>query len=421
MLIKISVVYAMIHMLILFFMVYQSRYRLRTLITASALVIGSISVVVIWMLFHWGVAAAGQYGMIIGTVPTLLLFFFMAKERNARFVFTFCLADTIALWVQMFSALVNYAVGSGGTVTFLLRLVIFPVMEYAIWRWGRRLFFEMMHTVRRGWLLFSVMTGVSYLLLSQLSVYPTSLLERPEDMPVASMVLALIALTYTTIFLVLYGQISVFRSRERQRILEVQAAMMERRAFEVRQTEEKLAIERHDLRHRLQAVAALVQQEDKAAALEYIGASQAVLDRTGQRRFCKNVVLDAVLSSFFARAQERGIVMESRLTIPDTLPVDATELSTVFANALENAIHACEKVSPEQRRITCTCAASPRLRFEVANPYAGKVRFGPDGLPVSERPGHGIGIHSITAFAEKNHAVCRFVTENGWFKMQMVL
>ena len=171
----------------------------------------------------------------------------------------------------------------------------------------------------------------------------------------------------------------------------------------------------------LDVVAALVQQGDKAAALEYIGASQAVLDRTGQRRFCKNVVLDAVLSSFFERAQERGIVMESQLTIPDTLPVDATELSTVFANALENAIHACEKVSPEQRRITCTCAASPRLRFEVANPYAGKVRFGPDSLPVSERPGHGIGIHSITAFAEKNHAVCRFVTENGWFKMQMVL
>ena len=35
------------------------------------------------------------------------------------------------------------------------------------------------------------------------------------------------------------------------------------------------------------------------------------------------------------------IEVKACLTIPDELPVAAAELSTVFANALENAIHAC--------------------------------------------------------------------------------
>lgn len=405
---EISVLYSMVHMLVLFFLVYEFRCSRRTFILATSLVIGSISMAVAWILFHWGIAAAGQYGMVIAALPTLIYFFLMSKERNARFVFIFCMADTIAIWIQLFSAIVDYVLLGDGLVTFLLRLVMFPVAEYALWRWGRRPFFEMLHTIRRGWTLFAIMTGVSYLLLAQVSVYPSSLLDRPEDIPIAAMILALVALTYTTIFLVLHGQLKVFHAQERQRILEVQASMMERRALEVRQTEEQLAIERHDLRHRLLTVASLVEQGDPSAAMEYIGASQTVLDQSRRQHYCKNIVLDAILSSYFEQAARLEIAVEARLDIPDELPVDSTELSTVFANALENAIHACGQLPPDQRSILCTCAAKPRFIFEIANPCGASIRFGPDGLPQSDRDGHGLGVRSITAFAEKHGAVCRF-------------
>ena len=213
----------------------------------------------------------------------------------------------------------------------------------------------------------------------------------------------------------------IVKVKERQYILEAQATMMERRAYEVRSAEEKLAIERHDLRYRLQSVAALVQQDDKAAVLEYIGASQKALDETCRQRFCRNVILDAILSIFFDQAREWEITMEPRLVIPDTLPVDATELSTVFANALENAIQACEKLPPEECRTIFTSIAEPRLMFEISASYSGTVKFGPDGLPASEQAGHGIGVRSIMTFAEKHNAVCRFYPGGGWFNMQLAL
>ena len=327
----------------------------------------------------------------------------------------------MSMWVQLSTGLIDYALDGGGAVTLLLRLVSYPLLEYAVWRWLRRPFLEIGSSFRRGWTLFAALTGTCYVILALVSVYPTMIFQRPEDIPMAVALLVLVALTYTTIFIVLRQQNELSRVRERQRILEAQAGMMERRAFEVRRSEEKLAIERHNLRHRLQSVAALVQQGDGAAALEYIGASQQALDGTSRPRLCQNVVLDALLSSYLEHIRELGIALETRIVIPDTLPVDATELSTVFANALENAVQACEGVPQAERRICCTCVAEPRLMFEIGNTYAGAVTFGPDGLPLSERPGHGLGTRSIMAFAEKHGAVCRFRAENGWFKVQVAL
>lgn len=169
-------------------------------------------------------------------------------------------------------------------VTLILRLVTLPLLEYAVWRWLRRPFLEMSHIVRHSWLLFALMTGVCYLILVVLSVYPTIIFQRPQDIPLAVMVLVLIALAYTTIFIALFEQYHMLETQERQRVFEAQAIMM-----------------------------------------------------------------------------------------------------------------------------------------EITNPYAGKVAFDREGLPVSDKPGHGIGTRSIVAFAEKYDALCRFQAEDGWFKVQLAV
>lgn len=231
-----------------------------------------------------GVAAMGQYGVLIGSVPSLIFLFAFSRQRNAQFIFLFCLCDTVYMWVELASGLIDYAVGGGGVVTLILRLVTLPLLEYAVWRWLRRPFLEMSHIVRHSWLLFALMTGVCYLILVVLSVYPTIIFQRPQDIPLAVMVLVLIALAYTTIFIALFEQYHMLETQERQRVFEAQAIMM-----------------------------------------------------------------------------------------------------------------------------------------EITNPYAGKVAFDREGLPVSDKPGHGIGTRSIVAFAEKYDALCRFQAEDGWFKVQLAV
>lgn len=210
-------------------------------------------------------------------------------------------------------------------------------------------------------------------------------------------------------------------SRVQADMLALQVSALHGRLEAARAADEAIRIERHDLRHKLQAVAALVEKGEADEALVYIGASRDRLDALKPVRWCQNPVLDAILSSYFGQAQRQGIEVEASVALPDALPVDAAELSTVFANALENAIHACAALPEGKRKIVCKCISRPGLMFEVANTCAGPVRLDRNGLPVAERPGHGFGMRSIAAFCEAHGAVCACESKDGWFKIQVIL
>lgn len=205
-------------------------------------------------------------------------------------------------------------------MTFALRLISIPLLEYVIWRWLRKPYLEITRLVRRGWLLFAALTGIIYFILVLLSVYPT-------------------------IFLVLFEQFHNLKAQERQRVLEAQTIMMSQRVEDILRAEETKRIERHDMRHQLQTVASLAQRGD----------------------------------------------MEIKIGLLKELPIDVFELSIVFANALENAIHAVKELPENQRRIICKSVMKPRFMIEISNTYAGEVTFDQRGVPVADRPGHGIG------------------------------
>ena len=421
MLVQISIIYCMVHMYIFLFLFYEYRCSRRTFQITAAILFLVVSVACLWIYFTRGIAAMGQWGVLVASIPTLIFFFVMSRQRNAQFVFIFCFSDTVCMWIELASALIDYAAGGGGIVTFVLRLVSFPLLEYAAWRWLRRPFLEMSRVVRKGWMLFAAMTGICYLILVMLSVYPTAIFDRPEDIPLAVMVLVLIALSYGTIFWVQFEQFCALEAQEHQRILEAQTAMMSRRMEDIRRAEDAMRIERHDMRHHFQTIAAFAQNADSAAVLDYVGKSQERLDSIAPRRYCNRPILDAVLANAASQAEQMGIATKIAVTLPEELPVDVLELSIVFANALENAIQAVGKLPEDRRRIVCKSVTHPRFMMEISNPYTGTITFDKQGFPVAEKRGHGIGTKSIAAFAEKYHALCLFRAENGWFKVQIAI
>jgi len=420
-LVDISTVVCLFVVIGIFIALFESRYSKKIYLASLAAFMILWVGFNLWILMNYGIGVLGRYMLITMTLSSLVYFFAMAKHRGSRFFFTFCLVDTVVMWVVMLTGLLDHLAGGQGLVTFVLRMVLFPVMIWGTWRFIRKPYLSLLHTVSRGWGLFAAMTAIFYISLAVVGAVPTNLRQRPEDIPFAIMLLVLLPLTYFTIFAVIYQQDELFRVRERQHTFEVQSIMMEKRIEEIYRAEHRLRIERHDLRHRLQAISTMVQQGDREAVLEYIGASQEALDADRLEHYCTNPVLDAILSNYFRQAGELGIQVEAQLAIPDELPVPTAELSTVFANALENMIHAVQKLPEENRRIVCKCINSPRFMIEFSNPCTEDVRIGSDGLPVIHEPGHGIGTRSIMAFAEKYQIVCSFRVENGWFRLQLAL
>ena len=422
MLVDISLLWSLIHILIIFIFLYESRYSLRTTCIATAICMGALIVVNMAGLVLFGVAMMGKLIILTCTIPSLIFFFIMAKERNGKFLFTFCLADTVSAGILVATNLLDHYLGGGEHILlFVGRLVAFPLLEYAVWRWLRRPYREVQQALPKGWGIFALMSVIFYLLMAVMSSWPAPILERPEDIPAMVLILLLMPLTYATIFGTLHLQMTSYRQAQQQQIFASQSSMIAQRAQLLRESEEKLRIERHDLRHRLQAVALMIERDEKAEALAYIGASQAQLDEAKPVRYCQNAVLNAILAAYFSQAQEAGITVETKLAIPEELPVDASELSVVFANALENAIHACSALPEGQRRIICRCVNSPRFIFEIANTCTGETAFDRDGLPIATEAGHGLGTRSIAAFVEKHQAICSYRQEDGWFRLQIGL
>ena len=99
--------------------------------------------------------------------------------------------------------------------------------------------------------------------------------------------------------------------------------------------------------------------------------------------------------------------------------MDEVELATVFANAIENAINACQKLRPDQRRIEVKVLSSPRFMLQISNTYAGKILFDENNIPVSREEGHGLGTRSIVAFCNKNKAFYEFKADLDYFRLRI--
>ena len=154
-------------------------------------------------------------------------------------------------------------------------------------------------------------------------------------------------------------------------------------------------------------------------ALAYLQKSDEQIADTQLSHWCKNTVLDAIFSYYFTQAKKRGIKVEAALDIPEHLETDATELSTVFANALENAIHAVETLPKEYRIIRCKCIRHPKLMFRASNPYRGEIKWSADGLPLPADKPAGTGCRSIAAYCERHGAWCDYKVKDGWFTIQL--
>lgn len=182
---------------------------------------------------------------------------------------------------------------------------------------------------------------------------------------------------------------------------------------------------RHDARHHMLTLSALLQQGDGDAALDYVSRWQGQLAQTEQRSWCRSPVVNAVISAYQAQAEEAGGALEAEVSLPEDLPFEETDLCVALANALENAVHACKAMpegEPWRIKLELALAGHRRLTLRTENPCPAPVEFDSSGFPVTQQgEGHGQGLRSIAAVAEKYHGLFRCSCADGVFKLRMVL
>ena len=213
------------------------------------------------------------------------------------------------------------------------------------------------------------------------------------------------------------------RLEQTQENLHLQVTQATREIASLRESERRASTYRHDLRHHMQYLAGCIENGRTEQAQAYIREVCAEIESQKVRAFCENETVNLILSAFAGRAEESGVPLRVRAEVPHFIPVAETDLCVLLSNALENALHACQRLRQAGQPCDIELVVyekSGKFFLQVTNTCPPGVTF-EKGLPVTHEPGHGIGVRSIYSIAERYNGMYSFSEKDGRFVLRVSL
>lgn len=414
-----SMLWSLFHILILFMLLYRSRYPRKKTFVITGICMGPIILLNVAGLAMYGAELMGKVFILTCTLPSLLFFWFMSEDKKGKFFFTFCMADTVALWIIAVTNLADFYFGGQQYVLMLIgRLALFPLAEWATVRYLRKPYMELQETVAGGWGLFAGMTALYYILLFVNSNFPVVVTKRPQELPAFLLILVLMPMTYATIFAAMYRQLQLFRKQQSERILQEQKNTLEAQ-LDNQQNIRKI---KHDMKGYTATLSGLLAAGKTREAAEYLAGVEEEMDVL-QEQFCANPYINATLSYYHRKLEE--LSADCRIDIQvgeEELPY--MDLCRILSNGLENACDALKKLDEERREVSVhmryyRCYLLIRIKNRC--PDNMHVERGTEVPSSKAEKGHGFGLPAIQEAAGRLGGDMVCYTENGYFVLDVMV
>lgn len=372
---------------------------------------------VCWILFD--VEKVRQLYPLIVHFPLLLSLVFALKKPTgaaAVSIFTAYLCCQIPRWVK----LVFLALASSPLVGELCYTLSIAPIFFLLRRYFVRSAHKTMTTSRRILLLFGSLPFAYYIFDYATAVYSDALY---VGLPVLAEFFPTALIVFYVVFLTAYHTQTQRRTQaELQNVLlEAELKQSEVEIETLRRVDTQTAVYQHNMRHHLNAIDGFLSTGKTLQAKEYIKKVQVDVESITPKRLCENELVNLLCSSFATKAERAAVQFTADIKLPNDLSVSDTELCSVISNGLENAFQAVSHLDVPLRWVDFSCRIRlNKLLIEVKNPYAGEIIMR-DGLPVSDREGHGYGCRSIRTIAEQYRGICAFEPEGGLFTLRVAL
>lgn len=134
-----------------------------------------------------------------------------------------------------------------------------------------------------------------------------------------------------------------------------------------------------------------------------------------------NEVLDIIIRDKAKRAQEKQIDFSASLSLEDGAFIEPLDISTIFGNALDNAIEASEKLPEEERLVTIRAGRVRDMLLIAIKNNVSSSSSSSEGTTKKDTFIHGFGIPNIKKAAERYDGQCHITSENGVFSMKIII
>lgn len=414
-----SVLWSLFHILILFMLLYRSRYSRKKTFILTGISMGAVIFLNVAGVALYGAGVMGKVFILTCTLPSLVFFWFISKDRNGRFFFTFCLADTVALWIIVVTNIVDYYFGGEQFILmFIGRLTLFPLVEWVAVRYIRKPYKELQEAVPKGWGVFAGMTALYYVLLAVLANFPVVITAREQELPAFILVLILMPMTYATILMALYRQLLLHRKQQGERVLQEQKNMLEAQL----DNQQRIRKMKHDMKGYTVTLLGLLAADKTKEAVAYLKGIETEVDALSEQ-LCVNPYLNAVLVHYAGKLEAMGADFKRNIQIgKEELP--HMELCQILANGLENACDALKGLAVEKRQVSLHMRYNKGyLMLRIRNRCRDDLYVESGTIPTTDKEGydHGFGLITINEAAERLNGTMTCYTENGDFVLDVMV
>lgn len=208
-----------------------------------------------------------------------------------------------------------------------------------------------------------------------------------------------------------------------QDVLNVQITQAVREIEALREAQQKTKVYRHDLRHHVQYLSSCLENGKIQQAQAYVHKIYSEIEADKMMVFCENEAANLIFSSFVGRANNQDIAIKINAVISPVLPISESDLCVLLSNALENALHACQKCREKGLPAMIEVSAYEKnwkFFLQIINSCDTDVRF-VHGIPITNRSGHGMGVRSICTMVERYNGIYTFLVEDDRFILRISL
>ncbi len=237
--------------------------------------------------------------------------------------------------------------------------------------------------------------------------------------PFIFLVMFAISYFYDTLRVVVTDELQKERKRM-ESVYQNQYSSIENRIAEAKKI-------RHDLRHHFLMISQYLKDNQIEEAQKYISQYYDALPFEEALTYCNHYATNALLTYYVQFAKENDIPVDIELSIPKEIDINTEDLTVVFGNLLENAVHAniaglkADSEFDPWIRIRGNYNGNA-LIFSIENASHQEAKKNSSGQFYSTKhEGVGIGVHSVQEMVEKYNGVFQVEQPSGIYRTKIIM
>lgn len=234
---------------------------------------------------------------------------------------------------------------------------------------------------------------------------------------IVSNVTIMFAITLS-VFQLYEKQIEFFRTENRRNMLEAQNEYYHKQLVVYQEMTTATRSVRHDMKNHLLSIAALAEKKDCDAVGQYVQDLQELMYSLYTHVTTGNIVFDSILNSKMLQAQEKGLVTDFKIAIPDELNMDEVDCTILFGNLLDNAIENAKEeivlhVRYDRGRLIVCC----ENEFQGERIHNGELFE----TTKTDAGNHGYGLQNIRRIVKKYDGMFALSDDADRFKVDIIM